>query len=155
MNVEDLMTRDVQCCGPDTNLAAAAKMMWDSDCGALPVLNVQGQVMGMITDRDICMAASTKNKPPSAITAWETSSGKAVTCRLDDDIQTAMDVMDRKRIRRLPVVDDDGILVGILSMNDLILAAGEHRGRSAPELSYEDIMKPLKGICAHRALVGI
>jgi len=155
MKVEDIMTRDVQCCGPDTNLAAAAKMMWDSDCGALPILNVQGQVMGMITDRDICMAASTKNKTPSAITAWETASGKAITCRLDDDIQTAMDLMERERIRRLPVVDDDGILQGILSMNDLVLAAGEHRGRSAPELSLEDAMRALKGICAHRALVGI
>lgn len=128
MKVEDIMTRDVQCCGPDTNPAAAAKMMWDSDCGALPILNVQGQVMGMITDRDICMAASTKNKTPSAITVWETSSGKAFTCRLDDDLQTVMDLMARERIRRLPVVDDDGILQGILSMNDLALAAGEHRG---------------------------
>lgn len=133
MKVEDIMTRHVQCCGPDTNLAAAAKIMWDSDCGALPILNVQGQVMGMITDRDICMAASTKNKTPSAITVWETSSGKAFTCRLDDD----------------------GIPQGILSMNDLALAAGEHRTRSAPELSFEDVMRTLKGICAHRALVGI
>ena len=64
MKVQDIMTSDVQCCGPDTNLAAAAKMMWDSDCGALPVLNVQGQVMSMITDRDICMAAATKNEAP-------------------------------------------------------------------------------------------
>jgi CBS domain-containing protein len=63
--------------------------------------------------------------------------------------------MEREQIRRLPVVDDDGILQGILSMNDLVLAAGEHRGRSAPELSIEDTMQTLKRICAHRALVGI
>ncbi|MDH5195194.1 MAG: CBS domain-containing protein [Nitrospira sp.] len=80
MKVHDIMTSDAQCCGPDTNLAAAAKMMWDSDCGALPVLNAQGRVMGMITDRDICMAAATKNKPPSEITVWETTSGKAFRC---------------------------------------------------------------------------
>lgn len=155
MKVEHLMTRDVQCCGPDTNLASAAKMMWDSDCGALPILNVQGHVMGMITDRDICMAASTKNRPPSTITAWETASGKAISCHPDDDIHTAMDLMERERIRRLPVVDEDGILQGILSINDLVLAAGEHRGRSAPGLSFEDAIRSLKGICAHRALVGI
>ena len=77
MNVQDIMTSDVQCSGPDTNLAAAAHMMWDSDCGALPVLNVQGEVIGMITDRDICMATATKNKPPLEITVWETISGKA------------------------------------------------------------------------------
>ncbi len=99
--VEDIMTRDVQCCGLDTNLAAVAKMMWDSDCGAMPILNVQGQVMDMITDRDICVAASTKNKAPSAITVWETSSGKTFTCRLDDDVQTVIDLMERERIRRL------------------------------------------------------
>ena len=73
MTVEEIMTRDVQCCGPETNLAAAAKMMWDHDCGVLPILNVQGQVMGMITDRDICMAASTTNRVPSAVTAWVSS----------------------------------------------------------------------------------
>lgn len=155
MKVEDIMTREVQCCGPDTNLAAAATMMWDSDCGVLPILNVQGQVMGMITDRDICMAASTRNRTPSALTVWETSSGKAITCRLDDDIRTALALMEEGRVRRLPVVDDDGTIRGMLSMNDLVLAAGEHRGRSVPELSAEDVMKTLKAICAHRVLVGI
>lgn len=72
MNVQDIMTSEVQCCGPDTNLAAAAKMMWDTDCGVLPVLNVEGQVSGMITDRDICMACATKNRAPSKITVSET-----------------------------------------------------------------------------------
>ena len=155
MKVEEIMTRDVQCCGPDTNLAAAAKMMWDSDCGVLPILNVQGQVMGMITDRDICMAASTTNRVPSAVTAWETASGKAITCRADEDVKTALARMEEGKVRRLPVVDEDGILQGILSMNDLVLAAGEHRGRSAPPLSVEDVVRTLKSICAHRALAGV
>jgi len=155
MKVEEIMTRDVQCCGPDTNLAAAAKMMWDSDCGVLPILNVQGQVMGMITDRDICMAASTTNRVSSAVTAWETASGKAITCRADEDVKTALARMEEGKVRRLPVVDEDGILQGILSMNDLVLAAGEHRGRSAPPLSVEDVVRTLKSICAHRALAGV
>lgn len=155
MKVQDVMTRDVQCCGPDTNLAAAAKMMWDSDCGALPVLNVQGQVMSMITDRDICMATATKNKPPADITVWETVSGKAYTCRTDDDVHTALDIMKRERVRRLPVVDDDGILQGIVAMNDLVLAAEETNGKKKPALSFEDVMRTLKAISAHRILVGI
>jgi CBS domain-containing protein len=66
MKVQDIMTQEVQCCGPDTNLAAAAKMMWDSDCGALPVVNIEGHLLGVITDRDICRAAATRNKPASA-----------------------------------------------------------------------------------------
>jgi CBS domain-containing protein len=155
MNVEDIMTRDVQCCGPDTNLAVAAKMMWDSDCGVVPIINVEGRVMGMITDRDICMAAVTKTRPPASITAWETSSGKAITCRPDDDIRVALDLMERGKVRRLPVVDEDGMLQGMLSMNDLVLAAGEHRGRSAPELPVDDVMHTLKAVCGHRVHVGI
>lgn len=154
MQVRDIMTREAQCCGPDTNLAAAAKMMWDSDCGVLPILNLEGRVLGVVTDRDICMASSTRNRPPSAITVWETSSGKAITCHLDDDIRTALDLMERGKVRRLPVVDDEGVLQGMLSMNDLVLAAGEHRGRSVPDLPVEDVVKTLKAICAHRVPAG-
>ena len=155
MNVQDIMTSDVQCCGPDTNLAAAAKMMWDSDCGALPVLNVQGQVMGMITDRDICMAAATKNKPAWDITVWETVSGKVYTCHMSDDVHTALDIMKREKVRRLPVVDEDGVLQGIVAMNDFVLLAGEAKGGKAPALSYEDVVRTMKAISAHRMLVGI
>ena len=155
MKVQEIMTSDVQCCGPDTNLVAAAKMMWDSDCGALPVLNVQGQVMGMITDRDICMAAATKNKPASDITVWETVSGKVYTCHMSDDVHTALDIMKRGKVRRLPVVDEDGVLQGIVAMNDFVLLAGEAKGEKAPGLSYEDVVRTMKAISVHRVLVGI
>jgi CBS domain-containing protein len=155
MKVQDIMTSDVQCCGPDTNLAAAAKMMWDSDCGSLPVLNVQGQVMSMITDRDICMAAATKNKPASDITVWETVSGKVSTCHLSDDVHAALDIMKREKVRRLPVVDEDGVLQGIVAMNDFVLLAGEAKGGKASGLSYEDVVRTMKAISAHRVLVGI
>lgn len=155
MKVQDIMISDTQCCGPDTNLAAAAKMMWDSDCGALPVLNVNGHVVGMITDRDICMAAATKNKPPSEITVWETTSGKAYTCLPTDDVHTALDIMKRERVRRLPVVDEDGVFEGIIAMNDFLLAAQEATGRSTPAVSYADVVHALKAISAHRILLGI
>ncbi len=155
MKIQDIMTSDVQCCGPATNLAAAAKMMWDSDCGALPVLNVDGQVMGVITDRDICMSTATKNKPASDITVWETVSGKAHTCRMSDDVHTALNIMKRERVRRLPVVDDDGMLQGIVAMNDFVLLAGEAKGGKAPVVSYEDVVRTMKAISSHRILVGI
>lgn len=155
MKVQDIMTNDAHCCGPDTNLATAAKMMWDSDCGALPVVSISGQVVGMITDRDICMAAATKNKPPSEITVGETTSGKAYTCRPTDDVHTALDIMKRERVRRLPVVDEDGVFQGIIAMNDFLLAAQEAKGKSVPALSYEDVVHAMKAISAHRILVGI
>jgi CBS domain-containing protein len=155
MKVQDIMTSDVQCCSPETNLAAAAKMMWDSDCGALPVLNVQSQVMSIITDRDICMAAATKNRSASDITVWETVSGKAHTCHLSDDVHTALDMMKREKIRRLPVVDEDEVLQGIVSMNDFVLLAGETKVGKPPALSYEDVVRTMKAISVHRVLVGI
>jgi len=154
MKVQDIMTSEVQCCGPDTNLAAAAKMMWDSDCGALPVLNVEGKVLGMITDRDICMAAATKNRSPSQITVWETITPRAFTCRPTEDVHVALDLMKRKQVRRLPVVDEDGILQGMVSVNDIILQAGAAQWKKAPELSIEDLMSTLKGISAHRVLAA-
>jgi len=155
MKVQDIITSDVQYCGPDTNLAAAAKMMWDSDCGALPVLNVEGHVMGMITDRDICMAAATKNKPASDITVWETISGKVHTCQPSDDVHTALDIMKREKVRRLPVVDEDGVLQGIVAMNDFVLLAADAKGAKAPAVSYEDVVRTMKAISMHRALVGV
>ena len=155
MKVEDIMTREVQCCGPDTHLATAAKMMWDNDCGALPVLNVEGRVLGMITDRDICMSVSTKNKPASEITVWETITPKAYTCHPSEDIHTALDIMKRERVHRLPVIDDDGILQGIIALNDIILGAGEAKGRKTSDVSCEDVLRALKAISAHRVLVGI
>lgn len=154
MKVHEIMAREVQCCSPHTNLAAAAKMMWDSDCGVLPVLNVEGNVLGVITDRDICMAVGTKNKPASEITVWETVSGKAFTCHALDDVHTALDIMKRHEVRRLPVVDESGILQGMISMNDLVLHAEDTKSR-VPTLSYEDVVKALKAISAHRVLVGI
>ena len=155
MKIQDIMTSDVQCCGPDTNLAAAAKMMWDSDCGALPVLNVEGRVMGMITDRDICMAAATKNKPASDITVWETVSGTVYTCQLSDDVHKALDIMKREKVRRLPVVDEDGVLQGIVAMNDYVLLAADAKGAKAPAVSYEDVVRTMKAISMHRALAGV
>jgi CBS domain-containing protein len=149
------MTREVQCCGPETNLAAAAKMMWDHDCGILPILNTEGKVLGVITDRDICMSAATKNKPASEITVWESITPRAYTCQVTDDISTALNIMRRHQVRRLPIVDEDGILKGIITVNDLILHAGEVKGTASPDLSIIDVMRTLKAIHAHRALVGL
>jgi CBS domain-containing protein len=129
-------------------------MMWDSDCGALPVLSVQGKVMGMITDRDICMATATKNRPPSEITVWETVSGKAYTCKMSDDVRTAMGIMERERVRRLPVVDEEDVLQGVISMNDCFLLAAETKGGKAPAISCEDVARTMRGISAHRVLAG-
>jgi CBS domain-containing protein len=147
MTVQQIMTSDVQSCGLGTNLASAAKMMWDTDCGVLPVLNGDGQVLGMITDRDICMACATKNRAPSELTVFDAVSGMTYRCKMSDDLHIALDIMKQEQVRRLPVVDDEGILQGVISMNDFILVAGETK---ASAISFQDVARVLKAISAHR-----
>jgi CBS domain-containing protein len=154
MNVQEIMTNDVQWCRLETNLAAAAKLMWDTDCGVLPVVNVEGQVLGMITDRDICMACATKNRAPSELTVRDAVSGRTYNCKMSDDVHTAMDIMNREQVRRLPVVDEEGVLQGLISMNDFILLAGETKAGKAPAITCEDVARTLKAISAHRILMG-
>jgi CBS domain-containing protein len=154
MKVKGVMTSPVQYCGPETSLAEAAMKMWDSDCGVLPVVNREGKVIGVITDRDICMAVATKGRAASNISVWETASGQLYSCAPDDDIQDVLKTMATQKVRRLPVVNDDGELRGILGLNDLVLQAQEAKGRKGADLSYEDIIKTLKAISAHRVLVN-
>ena len=150
MKVKDVMTRDVQSCGPETNLAAAAMQMWKGDFGALPVVAANGEIVGMITDRDICIAAAMKHRDPANIPVKDVISGEVYACSPEAEIHAALRIMQRKRVRRVPVRNaDDGKLVGILSMNDLALRA---EGGIRAELSAEDIENTLRAICTHRAL---
>lgn len=149
MRVQDIMTRDVQSCGPESDLAQAAMIMWKSDCGSVPVVNAERKVVGMITDRDICMAVSTRNKLASEIKVGEVISGRVFACAPDDRIRDAMETMQSAQLRRLPVVDNDGVLHGILSINDLVLHSKP--GRSKKHIAHRDVMATLKVLCEHRA----
>ena len=123
MKVQDVMTAEVRTCRPDSNLSAAAMQMWNGDCGALPVLADGGELVGMITDRDICIAAATKHRDPEKIRVDEVISGKAYSCSPETEIHDALNLMQEKRVRRLAVINsNDGKLAGILSMNPTIVA---------------------------------
>jgi CBS domain-containing protein len=124
MLVKDLMTRDVSSCSPENNLAELAKMMRNSRCGALPILDSAGRVTGIITDRDICIALGTKNIRASDVLAREVSSPGCVSCSPGNDVRDALRTMATQEVSRLPVVDEAGQLVGILSIDDIIFRAG-------------------------------
>jgi signal-transduction protein with cAMP-binding, CBS, and nucleotidyltransferase domain len=111
--------------------------------------------MGMITDRDICMAVATKHRVASEIAVWEAISGDLYVCHPDDYVRYALKTMKDQRVRRLPVVNEEGVLQGMLSINDLITHAEEPQGKKTPELSYEEVMSTLKAICAHRVPIGV
>lgn len=148
MKVQDIMTAVVETCSPESDLGAAATIMWKRDCGSVPVVDAEGRVVGMITDRDICMAVATRNKLASQIKVGEVISGEVYACSPDDRIQDALETMQSAQLRRLPVVDDDGKLHGILSINDVILNSS--RGRSKKHVAHRDVMATLKVLSEHR-----
>jgi CBS domain-containing protein len=148
MKVQDIMTAGVETCGPESDLAAAATIMWKRDCGSVPVVDAERKVVGMITDRDICMAVSTRNKLASAIKVGEVISGQVYACSPDDAVRDALETMQSAQLRRLPVVDDEGVLHGILSINDVVLHSA--RGRGKKHVSHRDVMTTLKVLSEHR-----
>jgi CBS domain-containing protein len=151
MRVCELMRKPVVFCRPDTNLAAAAALMWDQGCGALPIVNERGNVSGMITDRDICIALGTRNKRASELMVRDITHGQMRTCRPDDEIQTALKTMRQGRILRLPVVNSAGSLEGVLCMDDIVVRAQHCDGAKRPGISYEDVVNTLRPICQGHA----
>jgi CBS domain-containing protein len=148
MKVEDVMTKDVRSCAPETDLAAAAMLMWEHDCGTLPVVDDGDKVVGMITDRDICIAAATKHQDIAGVKVSEVTTGQVYSCTPGQDVSEALETFRQAQVRRLPVVDDEGKLQGILSMNDIVLHAGEGRGKGATDIPYAEVVNTFKAICA-------
>jgi CBS domain-containing protein len=145
MKVIDVMTGTPFYCDPQTNLGSAAELLWNQNCGILPIVDNQ-KVVGVVTDRDLFIALGTRNRLPGDITVGEVSSGRVHLCYADDDIHAALETMAREKVRRLPVIDRKGVLRGILSMDDMILRAEAPKPGARPDLSYEDVMRALRKI---------
>ena len=146
MKVHEIMTTDVRTCGPESTLADAAMIMWDQDCGIVPVVNTAQQVVGTITDRDICMAVATQNRLASAIHVGEISTGHVHSCRPGADVRDALDMMRREQLRRLPVTDETGRLVGILSLSDIVRHSKKGESKKQKHISHKDVMRTLKAL---------
>ncbi|MDE2089819.1 MAG: CBS domain-containing protein [Gammaproteobacteria bacterium] len=151
MKIKDVMVTNVKACGPDDKLESVAMVMWNNDCGSVPVVDIAGKAIGIVTDRDISMAAALNHKALWDMTPREIMNGRALhTCRTEDDIKSALKIMWAQKVRRLPVVDDIGQLQGILSVDDLVACAERGtRGLRAPDLSYDDTITTLKAVCRH------
>jgi CBS domain-containing protein len=125
MKVGDLMTKDVRTCFATDSLNRAAQVMWENDCGCVPIVNDQGNLVGILTDRDICMAAYTQGRPLADIAVGAAASVKVTTVKETDSLSQAEKLMHDVQVRRLPVVDDHQRLVGLLSIGDLARRARE------------------------------
>jgi len=140
MRVQDIVTKDVSFCSPGTNAAAATEIMWTRNCGALPIVEDSRGVIGMVTDRDLLIALGTRNRNASDLPVSEVMSKDLSLCTPDDDVRDALKIMAERQLHRLPVVDKDGGLKGILSLDDIALRA-ETDGLS------KDLLKTMKAIC--------
>jgi CBS domain-containing protein len=136
MLVRDLMQREVVTCHETDSLCVAAERMWEGRCGSLPVVNDEGEVVAMITDRDVCMAVCREAFSPAITSVQRVASPNVVTIHLSEHADAAEEIMRRHRVRRLPVVDSARRLVGIVSIHDLAKQAhwaGTRGDRLNPE----------------------
>lgn len=150
MRVDSIMERQVFTCGPEDTLETAALLMWDHACGSIPIVDDDGQPLGIVTDRDIAMASVLQHKPLWQIKTGEISNGKRVVCcENGSSAEEAVRRMGENGVRRLLVVDGDGCIQGLLSLDDAIYYAEDRKGQSGPSeaLGYDEVMSALKDVC--------
>ena len=130
-SVRTLMSRDVRSCKPGDSLNCAAQLMWEGDCGCVPVVDEDARVLGLITDRDICMASYTQGMPLAELPVEGSMSKQVHGCGPDESVGDALALMTEQRLRRLPVQDATGRLVGMLSLADVARWASTVRSPAA------------------------
>ena len=143
MKVTDIMTGEARTCSLSTNLAAAAALMLDGDCGILPVVE-DGKLVGVVTDRDMYIALATRDARASEMTVGEVVQTPVYTCGPDDDVQAALETMKQHRVRRLPVEGFGGTIMGIVSINDIVLASGPRK-----PVREAEVVTAMQAICGH------
>ena len=148
MRIDQLMSKPVITCSIDDHLHTAAQLMWEHDCGAIPVVNTEGRLVGIVTDRDICMAAYTQGSAPHAIPVSTAMTRDVRSCRAGDSIGIAEQLMREGQVRRIPIVDDEDHPLGLVSLHDITRKVARAKKRNgAPD---RDVVDTLAAICEPR-----
>lgn len=150
MRVREIMTTEVVSCRESDDLGAVARLMDRFDCGCVPVTREDGRLCGVVTDRDICLTAARSGKPLQELLAGGEMTRSLRTCSPDASVAEAEHVMREAQVRRLPVVDEDGVLVGLLSLADVAREAAHERRLRHHEVSRLEIGDTLAAICQPR-----
>ncbi len=148
MKIADLIRKNLTSCAIHDTLERAAQLMWDADVGCLPVIDEHGHVAGMITDRDTCMAAYTQGLPLRAIPVTAAMATHVYSCTESEDVAAVARRMSHHQIRRMPVIDDRGHPIGIISVNDLARAA------ASGKLPAAQITSTLAAVTAPRPIMA-
>jgi len=155
MKVEQVMTRDVKLCHVEESLNDAARLMWDHACGCVPVVDAEDRVVGVLTDRDVCMAAYTRGLPLGDMTVISAMSRQVFACHMGDALDTAEAIMREHQVRRLPVLGFQDRIVGILSLSDIAREAERRKGQRSKDLSPDAIRSTLVAVGHVRTKVDI
>jgi CBS domain-containing protein len=153
MKVAQAMTKNPGVCTIDDSLDRAAQIMWELDCGCVPVVDASGRAIAMVTDRDVCMAAYTQGKALWQLPVALAASRKLVSVREEDSLEVAQELMEKYRVRRLPVLDGQGRPVGVLSMNDVARRSQSNHGHRA--LKTDAVVRTLVAIGAPAAAMDV
>jgi CBS domain-containing protein len=140
------MTQNVHSCRPEDPLEYAVRIMWEHDVGAVTVVDDGGRPIAMVTDRDACMGAYINGRPLSQIRVGDVMSKSLVLARATDSVTDAELVMREHQVRRLPVVDSHGRLIGLLSQNDLVREAARERESPNKEITALEVTATLAAI---------
>src|SRR5215471_1364439 len=146
MKVKDVMMMTPYYAPLWANLGMATEVMWKGNCGFLPVVDAGQRVSGVITDRDICIALGTRNQLSGEVRVEEIVQRKVYSCGPEDDIHVALQSMREEHVRRLPVVERDGTLAGVVSMDDILLHAEPNSFGHEPELSANEVVRSYRTI---------
>jgi CBS domain-containing protein len=150
MTVKQLMKTDIGACAPADSVLTALQAMRERRCGWVPVVDSHGAVKGVITDRDAALAmADHPHRSAARISVDEAMSRNVISCVPDQNLKAVLATMAQYHVRRLPVIDRDGHLQGVLSIDDIVQAAPS---RTTP--SAEEIVDALRAICSPRVLVS-
>ena len=150
MFVKELMTDSPHTCVATDSANEAARIMWECDCGSVPVVDAGGRAVGILTDRDICMAAYFQGLPLTQITVASIMSPDVSTCSRDADLSDAERLMQEKQIHRLPIVDDSGCLVGILSLSDVARGVKRSGGIARRDGEAQELLQTVARISEPR-----
>ena len=151
MKVKDLMATDVKYCSEFSTLNSAAQLMWDNDIGCVPVVDKDRRVIGMLTDRDICMAAYIQGVPFHGALVTSAMSKQVFSCAPDSDLAFAEKLMREKQVRRLPALDAQGRPVGFISLNDIAREGARETEMKRPrEVSDAEIASVMAAVCVPR-----
>jgi len=145
MIVSEIMKKEIATCSPGDDVATAAKMMQEHRCGFIPVVDSRGTVAGVLTDRDVCLYAADRLRLMTHISVRDVMSHPVFSCFADENVKATIATMANLHVRRLPVLDKQGRLRGVLSIDDVIQA--QYR-LGAP--TAEELVAALKGISAPR-----